>query len=290
MAGCPTLRSLLGGPEPVRAPLVLNPLMARLAEEAGFEALYLGGGAMGYAKATLEAVLTMSEMADAGLELRAATSLPLVLDGAGGWGDPMHLHRTIATVEAAGFDAIEIEDVVLPKQAHHHAGVESLVPSALMEAKVREAVAARRSADFLVIARTNATDLDEAARRAEAYRRAGADLLLITLASVDPTQIPVVAERVGGPLMYLTPIGGLAAVEPSLSELAALGYQLVVDGQTPLLTMYETLAQTYRDLARDGLAIRSRPMSDWAEVQTSLHRTVGLEALLDIERRTLDLD
>jgi methylisocitrate lyase len=245
---------------------------------------------MGYAKATLEAVLTMSEMADAGLELRAATSLPLVLDGAGGWGDPMHLHRTIATVEAAGFDAIEIEDVVLPKQAHHHAGVESLVPSALMEAKVREAVAARRSADFLVIARTNATDLDEAARRAEAYRRAGADLLLITLASVDPTQIPVVAERVGGPLMYLTPIGGLAAVEPSLSELAALGYQLVVDGQTPLLTMYETLAQTYRDLARDGLAIRSRPMSDWAEVQTSLHRTVGLEALLDIERRTLDLD
>ena len=106
---------MLGGPEPVRAPLVLNPLMARLAEEAGFEALYLGGGAMGYAKGTLEALLTMTEMAEAGLELRATTSLPLVLDGAGGWGDPMHVHRTIATVEAAGFDAIEIEDSVRPE-------------------------------------------------------------------------------------------------------------------------------------------------------------------------------
>ena len=67
--------------------------------------------------------------------------------------------------------------------------------------------------------------------------------------------------------MYLTPIGGLAAVEPSLTDLAAMGYQLVVDGQTPLLTMYETLAATYRSLARDGLAIADRPMSDWAEVQ-----------------------
>ena len=180
MAGSPSLRSKLGGSEPVCAPLVLNPLMARLAEEAGFEALYLGGGAMGYAKGTLEALLTMTEMAEAGLELRATTSLPLVLDGACGWGDPMHVHRTIATVEAAGFDAIEIEDSVVPKRAHHHAGVEQLVPAALMAAKVREAVAARRSPDFVVIARTNATDLDEAARRADAYRQAGADLLLVT--------------------------------------------------------------------------------------------------------------
>ena len=122
------------------------------------------------------------------------------------------------------------------------------------------------------------------------YRRAGADLLLVTLASVDPTRIEIVAERVGGPLMYLTPIGGLAAVEPSLTDLAALGFQLVADAQTPLLTMYEALARTYQELARDGLAIRARPMSDWAEIQTALHRTVGLDALLAIERATIDLD
>jgi 2-methylisocitrate lyase-like PEP mutase family enzyme len=135
---------LTPGPLPVTAPLVLNPLMARMVEAAGFGAGYLGGGATGYQKVALEANLNLTEMRQAALDIRAVSSLPLILDGACGYGDPMHMHRTIGMTEAAGFAAIEIEDQLVPKRAHHHVGIEHMIPMELMAAKVKEAVAARR--------------------------------------------------------------------------------------------------------------------------------------------------
>ena len=113
----------LDGPLPVTALLVLNPLMARMVVAAGFSAGYLGGGATGYQKVALEANLNLIEMCQAALNIRAVCSLPLILDGACGYGDPMHMHRTIGTTEAAGFAAIEIEDQLVPKRAHHHVGI-----------------------------------------------------------------------------------------------------------------------------------------------------------------------
>src|SRR6185295_13462775 len=105
------------------------------------------------------------------------------LDGACGWGDPMHMHRTIGMTEAAGFSAIEIEDQILPKRAHHHIGVEHMIPQSLMVEKLREAARVRRSPEFLIIARTNgvrSSNMDDALRRAEAYREAGADAIYIS--------------------------------------------------------------------------------------------------------------
>ena len=108
-------------------------------------------------------------------------------------------------------------------------GIEHLVPQDLMVAKVREAVAARRDPEFVVIARTNAHDIDDALARGEAYAAAGADMLLVILASIDVDAIPTIADRLGGPLVYLAPTGGLANCGMSLAELGALGYRLVVD-------------------------------------------------------------
>src|SRR5437868_11984006 len=200
-----SLRDLIARPTPVTAPLVLNPLMARMVEAAGLSAGYLGGGASGYLKVSLEANLNLTEMCQAALDIRAVSSLPLILDGACGYGDPMHMHRTIGMSEAAGFAAIEIEDQLVPKRAHHHIGIEHMIPTALMPAKISEAVAARRNPDFLIVARTNAiraSDMDDALRRGEAYRRAGADLLLLSMAH-KPEQLRTISERLGGPLMYL---------------------------------------------------------------------------------------
>src|SRR5215831_4509199 len=180
-----SLRSKLDGPLPVTAPLVLNPLMARMVESMGFGAGYLGGGSTGYAKVALEANLNLTEMCQAALDIRAVSSLPLIFDGACGFGDPMHMHRTIGMAEAAGFEAIEIEDQLVPKRAHHHVGIEHMIPTELMAAKVREAVAVRRRPEFLIVARTNAVragTMDDALRRGEAYRRAGADLVLLSMA------------------------------------------------------------------------------------------------------------
>src|SRR6266849_4012521 len=143
-------RRLIAGPEPVYAPLVFNPISALLAQAAGFRALYLGGGSMGYIKAGTEANLSLTEMAQAALDIRTVCPLPLILDGAGGWGDPMHVRRAIAASEAAGFAAIEIEDQLLPKRAHHHIGIEHMIASELMVAKIQEAVRARRDPSFLI--------------------------------------------------------------------------------------------------------------------------------------------
>src|SRR2546426_6770773 len=201
-----TLKTLMQGPLPVTAPLVLNPLMAKMVEAAGFSAGYLGGGATGYQKVALEANLNLTEMCQAAIDIHAVSPLPLILDAACGYGDPMHMHRTIGMSEAAGFAAIEIEDQLVPKRAHHHVGIEHMIPMELMAAKVKEAVAARRNGDFLIVARTNAmraSTMDDALRRGDAYRAAGADLLLLSMAH-KPEQLRAIAERLGGAPMYPT--------------------------------------------------------------------------------------
>ena len=167
---------LMQGNELIIAPVALNPIMARLAEEAGFKALYLSGGSLGWLKCVTEANLTLPELAAVALDMRAVCQLPIVLDAGGGWGDPVHVHRTIALAEAAGFAAIELEDQLLPRRVEHHVGVDHLIPTELMLKKIAEAIAARTDPDFVIIARTNARrvyDLDEAMRRAERYIRAG---------------------------------------------------------------------------------------------------------------------
>ncbi len=108
------LRQLIATGDPVVVPLVFNPLSARLAQGAGFKALYLGGGSMGYVKCGTEANLSLTEMVQVAVDIRTVCLLPLILDGACGWGDPMHVSRTIRMSEAAGFSAIEIEDQILP--------------------------------------------------------------------------------------------------------------------------------------------------------------------------------
>ncbi len=280
------LKAQIEGAEPVLAPLVLNPLMARLAERAGFTALYLGGGAMGYVTCFTEANLSLTEMCQAGLDIRAACPLPLILDGACGWGDPMHLRRTIAMAEAAGFAAIEIEDQILPKRAHHHIGIEHLIEAPLMVEKVREAVAARRSPEFLIIARTNAVrdiSMDEALRRGEAMKRAGADILFLT--ARDPDDIRHIAERLPPPLMHMFLGGGITAGVP-VAELHRMGYRLFVDPVTPLLAMHRALRDSYAALR----AAEPDPLigPDGPAEQQALHETIDLEKLLEIERRTVE--
>ena len=283
-----SLRARLRDAVPITAPLVLNPLMARMAEAAGFSAGYLGGGATGYQKVALEANLNLTEMCQAALDIGAASSLPLILDGACGYGDPMHMHRTVGMAEAAGFEAIEIEDQLVPKRAHHHVGIEHMIPLELMVAKVKEAVAARRRPDFLVIGRTNAVragTMDDALRRGEAYRRAGADVILLSMAHT-PEQLRLIGERLGGPLMYLTGRGGLAGLGTSLKDLGALGYKIVADPSTPLWAGYAAWKKIYAELA-DDFGARA-PKSDWTAVEHEVLQVIGIDKLLAVERATVE--
>lgn len=283
-----SLRARLHDPLPITAPLVLNPLMARMADAAGFAAGYLGGGATGYQKVVLEANLNLTEMCQTALDIRAVSALPLILDGACGYGDPMHMHRTIGMAEAAGFAAIELEDQLIPKRAHHHVGIEHMIPLELMAAKIKEAVAARRSPELLIIGRTNAvraSTLDDALRRGEAYRCAGADVVLLSMAHT-AEQLRTIAERLGGPLMYLTGRGGLGALGMTLKDLGALGYRIVADPSTPLWAAYAAWKRVYAELAEDFGA--RGPATDWTAVEHEILKVIDIDKLLQVERATVE--
>jgi 2-methylisocitrate lyase-like PEP mutase family enzyme len=274
---------MLNQPRAFLAPAVFNPLTAKIAEQAGFEMLYLGGGALGYVNCGLEANLSLTEVVQAGIAVRAVCPLPLILDGACGFGDPMHMHHTIGMAEAAGFCAIEIEDQLIPKRAHHHVGVEHMIPAELMAAKVREAVKARRNAEFVIIARTNAvrqTGLDDAVTRGRAYRDAGADMLFISPRTLDEAR--AIAKRLPPPFMFSYEGGG----EMNPEQLGELGFRVLTVTSTTF-AFHRAMKQTYESIARRSPNPVMAGTSRKAE-QDALHTTIGLDALLAVERNTVE--
>jgi 2-methylisocitrate lyase-like PEP mutase family enzyme len=283
-----SFREMIGGTALIEAPVVFNPLSAKLAEAANFPALYLGGGGFGYIQCVTEANLTLTEMVRVGIDIRSVCRLPLILDGAGGWGDPMHLHRTIGMAEAAGFAAIEIEDQLLPKRAHHHIGIEHMIPADLMAAKIREAVKARRDPDFVIIGRTNALNsstMDEALRRADAYHASGADMLFVTARKAE--HFRYLGERLPPPLVTLQTDGQLKRIGLTKAELFALGFRLLVDPVSPVLIFHKALKQCYEAIARGESAFLFDPEGLRGE-QEALHHTIGLDQMLAVERATVE--
>jgi methylisocitrate lyase len=282
-----SLRTMIGGNDVVVAPGAFNGLMAQLARAAGFRALYLSGGSLGWLKGVTEATIALPDMTAAAVEIRTVCDLPLILDAAGGFGDPVHMHRTIAEAEAVGFAAIEIEDQVLPKRVGHHVGVDQTVPQELMVAKIREAVAARKNRDFLIIARTDTArshGLDEALRRGEAYRRAGADVIFVAYTR-DQATFRAIGERLPAPLMAFAPQAGLDALPIPVPELARIGFRLLAAPQIPLLVLHKAMRQFYTSY----VAGKPDPLvgDDNAAEYEAVQRTVGLPRLIEIENRTM---
>ncbi len=281
------LSQLIRGNDLIVAPVALNPIMARMAQEAGFKAIYMSGGSLGWYKCVTEANITLPEMAQVAVDMRAVCALPIILDGGGGWGDPMHVHRTIRLTEAAGFQAIEIEDQLLPRRVEHHVGIEHLVPTEFMVEKIKEALAARTDPDLMIVARTNARrlyGLDEALRRGEAFKQAGADMLFVFARSAE--EMRTIGERLPPPLMIFAPPDGFAEFALSERELAALGFRIAASSGTAFAAMVKAVRQSYQCLAQGKID----PFIGKGNVEQEMKAamaTTGLDRLLEIERRTM---
>jgi methylisocitrate lyase len=261
--------------------------MARLAEEAGFKAVYLSGGSLGWYKCVTEANITLPEMAQVAVDMRAACKLPIILDAGAGWGDPMHMYRTVALSEAAGFEAIEIEDQVLPRRVEHHLGIEHLVPTEFMVERVKAAVAARTDPDMLIVARTNSIrlgGLDEALRRGEAFKNAGADMIFVY--ARDAEDIRKIGERLPAPLMQFAPADGFAEFPLKERDFAALGYRLAASSGSAFAAMIKAVQQSYACLAQGKVD----PFMGKGGVNAFMkvaQAATGLDKLVEIERRTM---
>ncbi|MEJ7931434.1 isocitrate lyase/PEP mutase family protein [Ramlibacter sp. AN1015] len=282
-----SLQALLAAGQPLVVPTVFNALSAQVAQRAGFHALYLGAGPLGYFHGGLEANIGLMEVAGDALRIRAVSPLPLLMDGVCGWGDPMHVQRTVAVAQAAGFCAIELEDQWMPKRAHHHVRLEKMVPQPLMEQKIAAAVAARRSPDFLVIGRTNAvrtTGIDDCVRRLEAYHRRGADLLFCMPRT--PEEAAFIGARLPPCLVCMPSEGGVESCVLPLADLHALGFRLVLLANPVMAAMYKAMADSYGALH----AGRPLPVLAGTSVRAQLQELndcVGLQAMLALERATV---
>lgn len=176
------LRRALAGPGMILAPFVFDGLQARIAERAGFEAIYMTGFGTAAARGFPDlGLLTQSEMAENARVLARSVSIPVICDADTGYGNPLNVMRTVREYEAAGAAALHLEDQVSPKRCGFLEG-KQVIPQAEMLPKLRAACEARTDPDLVLIARTDALQpegWDAVERRARAYRDAGADLIFV---------------------------------------------------------------------------------------------------------------
>ncbi|MCY3839765.1 MAG: isocitrate lyase/phosphoenolpyruvate mutase family protein [Gammaproteobacteria bacterium] len=276
------LRAAIDAGEIVFAPLALDALMARIAEQAGFQAVYLSGGALGYAHAVSEALLTLDELVHATRRVVARSEVAVIADAGVGFGDAVHMTRTIREIEATGAAAVEIEDQVAPKRVSHHRGIEHLVAPAEMAAKVEHAVRARNDADFVVIARTGAVrneSFEHTVRRANLYREAGADMLMLMPAT--DAQWSDAPKRINGPLATISSLDTRRA-----DAWRDLGWSLVVDPFTAQAVVVDALRSLYGHFMTEGETGTDRQRI--LEIYRMLSGLAGLEPLYAIEDETTE--
>ena len=169
----------------------------------------------------------------------------------------------------------------------HHVGIDRLVPIGLAADRIREAVAARTDPNLVIVGRSNALrveGMDDALRRAEAMKNAGADMLFLW--GRKPEEMRFIAERLPAPLMTFAPPDGFSTFPISKAEMAKMGYRLAASSGTAFAAMVKAVRQSYDCLAQDTMDPFLGPGGAEKEMKTA-HQVTGLDRLLEIERRTM---
>lgn len=239
---------------PIAVPGVFNALIGRIAERLGFQAVYLSGAALSASAALPDVgLLTLTEFVEAARSIAAATRLPLLCDADTGFGEALNVERTVRLFESAGAAGLHLEDQQLPKRCGHLSG-KQLIEAEVMAAKLRAAAAARRDADFVIIARTDARGVagfDEAVRRARLYVAAGADAIFPeALESKDEFAAFAKALAPVPLLANMTEFGRSPNLD--FAELAEMGYRLVLYPVTTLRVALRAAEAALADIRGRG--------------------------------------
>ena len=267
----PTLRQRLQQPGLVVAPGVHDMVSLRMADACGFDALYMTGfGTVASHLGLPDAGLaTYTDMVGRVRQMATMARTPLIADGDTGYGGLLNVAHTVQGYEAAGAAAIQLEDQEVPKKCGHTPG-RRVVPTADMVRKIEVAVASRATSDFLIIARTDARSslgLDEALRRAEAYARAGADVLFVESPESED-EMRRIGASVKLPLLANMVDGGRTPVL-SRDTLEQLGYKLAIFPVTALLAATQAMQAVYGALAQQGSsAALQQPLMPFTELTT----------------------
>jgi 2-methylisocitrate lyase-like PEP mutase family enzyme len=247
-----TFKARLASSNIVLAPGVYDALSALVAEQAGFEALYLSGASIAYTRLGRSDVglTTFIEVADTLARITERVNLPVIVDADTGFGNALNTQRTVRGFERAGAAMVQIEDQTFPKRCGHLDG-KAVVPEREMVGKLKAALDARTSSDTLILARTDAVaveGLDAALDRAEAYLACGVDALFIE-ALRSPEQMDAAcgrfAQRV--PLLANMVEGGKTPIQDA-NALQSHGFRIAIFPGGTARAVVHTLQGYYASL------------------------------------------
>lgn len=279
-----SLRERLQQPGLLSAPGVFDMVSLRMADTVGFDALYMTGfgtvaSHMGLPDAGLA---TYSDMVGRVKAMASMAQTPLIADGDTGYGGLLNVAHTVRGYESAGAAAIQLEDQEFPKKCGHTLG-RRVIPMDDMVRKIQVASDARTSKDFLIIARTDARSSlgsDEALRRAEAYARAGADILFIESPETED-EMRQIGRSFDLPLLANMVEGGLTPVL-SRQTLESIGYKLAIFPVTALLAATAAMKAVYESFKLTGSsAAMTVPLMPFAD----LTKLMGFEEIWEFEKR-----
>ena len=253
----PDFRSRLAKKELLVAPGVFDGISARIADQMGFEALYMTGyGTVASHLGLPDAgIATYSDMVGRVAVIANETETPLIADGDTGYGGLLNVQYSVRGYETAGAIAIQLEDQEFPKKCGHMLG-RRVVPIEDMVDKIKVAVASRDDSDFLIIARTDARTtlgLNEALRRADAYAKAGADILFVeSPESVE--EMRTIGRSFDRPLVANMVEGGRTPIADR-KTLEEIGYSIAIHPAFGFLAAGDALRNAYRYLRDHGSSV-----------------------------------
>jgi len=247
-----TFKQRLQQPSAVLVPGIYDAFTALIAEQTGFEALYLSGASIAYTRLGRSDIglTTASEVADTLARITERVSTPVIVDADTGFGNALNTQRTVRSFERAGAAMIQLEDQTFPKRCGHLDG-KGVIPVAEMCGKLRAALDARSSEQTLILARTDAVAVDgfdAALDRAEAYLECGIDALFIE-AVRSREQMDIVCARFAHriPLLANMVEGGKTPVQSSC-VLGDIGYRIVIFPGGTARAVAHTLRRYYASL------------------------------------------
>jgi methylisocitrate lyase len=232
----------------------------------------------------------MTETIDSARLITKAVNIPLKVDCGAGFGEPVHVTRTIREVEAAGITCIHIEDQHYPKRAHYHLGKERVIPADVMLEKIEAAVSIRRDPDLVIVGRTDATLTDgvaEGIRRGNRYAEAGCNMVEVLPNTVEEARL--VAKEIKAPLVYVNASGDFADLGRPIipwDQLEDMGYKLCLDATTAIMSAVDAVRAAMRSYPREGKP--PAHIANNVEVREFIDNVIGLPEYHEIERRTVE--
>ena len=195
MSQCENLCKALESKSIVKVCGAYDSMSAKLVELYGFDAVWAGSFAISAIHNVPDAsILTMTEFFTAASNMAHACEIPVIADCDTGYGDATNVRYMVKKYESAGIAGICIEDKTFPKQnSLLEGGSNQLLSEKDFAAKILAANEAKQNKAFTVIARIEALisgmGIKHALKRAYAYEKAGADLILIHSKKITPEEI-----------------------------------------------------------------------------------------------------